>query len=810
MKPELDFILNWFTKKNWTPLDFQIQTWQAQLAGKSGLVHASTGTGKTYAAYLAALAKLAISPKKGLQILYLSPLKALSRDIEKALLAPIEDLDLPFRVEARTGDTSQAKRAKQKKNAPEILITTPESLAILLSNYESGQLLDQLDTVIVDEWHELLGSKRGTLTELCLARLRSQNSALKSWALSATVSNLKEAAKSAVGVGIIPEIIVGSQRKQTEIEVLMPDDLSLSPHYGLNLIEKLKTYLSPHSSHLVFTNTRHQAENWYQGLQAALPEFAGRIGLHHGSLDKKLREKVEQGLSSGEYKIVVATSSLDLGVDFAPVDHVYQIGSPKAVSRLLQRAGRSGHSPGKTSRLTFIPSHTFELLEITAAKRALKQGVIEARHPIRAPLDVLAQHLLTLACGGGFSPDAMFTEVRTTYAYQSLERKDFDWVLSFLTEGGATLKAYPEYHRIILRQGVYRIATPKLARLHRMNIGTIPSGALIELRSGRNQRLGSIDENYLSRLKPGDQFIFGGRALQFLRMRDLVAYVSVAKAKSVQIAQFSGSRLSLSDSLCEFIQILLDEFSTLDSSPGSDASQLSDLHALRPMLMLQARISAIPKLGETVVEFFESREGAHLFVYPFAGRAVHEGLASLIAYRMGKKTAGTFALSVNDYGLEILAQKDYPFALLWENELFSEANLTEDLKQSFNLGELSRRQFRDVAKISGLVVQNYPGRFKSARQLQSGSSLLFDVFKQYDPEHLLLKQAEAEALENYFDHDRLAKALTKLRTQRMKVVKLRHPSPFGVPLLYERLSSRISTETLTQRIQRIKEQWITA
>ena len=808
-----------FATRGWEPLAFQEKTWRAYAAGKSGLLQVPTGAGKTYAAVLGPLAQMIDEPAPGLKLLYLTPLRAVARDIEVAIKVAVSEIaaglepsqDTPFiRVESRTGDTKQSVKRKQLTNAPDILITTPESMSLMLSYKGSAKLFKHLRCVVVDEWHELISSKRGTQTELGLSRLRSLQPELKTWALSATIENTQEAAQAAVGLGVSPKIIKAKLKRKTVIESVLPEKVSTFPwagHLGSAMVGPLLDVLEIKRSTLIFTNTRRQAERWYQLLSSALPKHAEKIALHHGSVERKVRESIEAGLKNGTTRWVVATSSLDLGVDFQPVERVVQIGSPKSVARLLQRAGRSQHAPGGTSEVLFVPTNILQLLEVNALRQAIKAGVVEAREPQSKPYDVLAQHLVTLACGDGFVPDEVFEEVRTTAAYQSLNRDEFDELMKLAEFGGSSLSAYPDFHRIEYKVGKdevgrYHITSRKLAGRHRMSIGTITSNTAISLKFTNRRNIGSVDESFMAKLKPGDVFLFGGYSLEFVMMQDATAIVRKSKRPTTSTPSFGGASLPLSD--------LLGKYMLLEFERGqSSKNRPPEWDALRPVLETQARLSKLPSVSEILVERVNTREGKHLFLYPFEGRGVHEGLAALLALRMAKKLEGTFSFAVDEYGLEILAPKDYPLDDVFDVSLFNPENLAADLREGVNMSELARRQFRGVAQVAGLVFSGYPGSRKTGRQLQISTQTLYNVFREYEPNHPLLQQAEREVLEG-LNEDELGTTLKRLSELPLTVTTPRRPTPLGFPLVVTRLRSKLSNETLMTRVERMVKQWMKA
>lgn len=809
------FIDDWFSARGWTPFPFQRETWQAYQRGESGLIHAATGTGKTYAAWLSALIEwIDEHPERarwndlkspGLRVLWITPLRALAADTEGALLEPIRDLGMPWMVESRTGDTSSTVRTRQRRRLPAALVTTPESLSLLLAQTDAEHNFRDLRLIVVDEWHELLASKRGTQTELALARLRHWRPEARTWGLSATMGDLDIALRTLIGIAndVTGEVkrgrlIQGHEPKDIHIDSIIPSTMDRFPwagHLGLTLLPSVIETVERGRTALIFTNTRSQTELWYQAILDFKPEWAGEIALHHGSLDKKTREWVENGLRLGTLRCVVCTSSLDLGVDFSPVDIVIQVGSPKGIGRLLQRTGRSGHRPGAPSRVTCAPTHALEYLEIAAVRDAAAHGIIEARPPMEKPLDVLAQHLVTVGLGGGFEPDALFGEIRTAYAYRDLSRAEFDWTLDFTAHGGDALRAYPEYRRITAQDGTYRVEDKTIARTHRMSIGTILGDAMLNVQYIRGSQVGFAEESFLARLQPGDKFTLGGKILEFVRIREMTAWVRAASSKRGIVPRWFGGSLPLSSELTDAVREKLEE-----ARAGSYTSD--EMRAIRPILELQARWSSIPAGDQLLIERVRTREGHHLFFYPFEGRLVHEGLASLIAYRIGRMLPITFTISINDYGFELLSPDPAPIDDVLP-ALLSSDDLAQDILHSLNASELAKRQFREIARIAGLVMQRFPGGQKSARQLQASSSLLYDVFMKYDPDNLLLHQARREVLERQLEIKRLMRALEKITFGQIVLNDVKRPTPFAFPLLIERVRQTMTSEALADRVRKM-------
>ncbi len=776
-------------------------------AGRSGLLHATTGSGKTYAVALGALQRGLARPQPArgappLQVLWLTPMRALAADTTRALALPLADLAPPWTLGQRSGDTPAAERARQDKRFPTVLVTTPESLSLMLTRENAAQELGAVHTVVVDEWHELMGNKRGVQVQLALARLARWNPDLVVWGLSATLGNLDEAMRVLVGAREAT-LVQGRIDKSLVIDTLLPANpgrFSWGGHLGAQMQLPVVAEIERSSTTLVFTNTRSQAEIWYQLLLQERPDWAGLVALHHGSLDKAVREWVELGLKEGRLKAVVATSSLDLGVDFLPVERVLQIGSPKGIARLLQRAGRSGHAPGRPSRVTIVPTNTLELVEAAAARRAAKAGRIEQRTAPDKPLDVLVQHLVTVALGGGFEPESLFAEVRGAHAFRELTRAEFQWALDFVEKGGASLAVYPEYHRVALVDGLYRVPDRGIAKRHRLQVGTIVGDAAMQVKYLSGGKIGTIEESFIARLRPGDCFVFAGRVLEFIRTQDMAAYVKKATKSRGIVPSWAGGRMPLSTELADAVVELLAEAAQADWVRDADEPEMQ---AAAPMLATQMKLSRLPTPKTLLIERYRSREGEHLYLYPFAGRNVHLGLASLLAWRLAKHAPNTFSMSVNDHGFELLSAEPVDVSSLLDQRVFSAEPLLEDVLASLNSGELAQRRFREIARVSGLIFTGYPGAAKSTRQLQASSGLFYEVFRKYDAGNLLLTQAQAEVLSQELDIRRLAATLKRLSTRRIEFVELKAPSPFSLPLMVERFREKLSNEKLADRLERI-------
>ena len=799
---------DWFAARGWKVFPFQKAVWKAALAGQSGLLHANTGAGKTYAVWFAALLRGAQPGQKkasGLRVLWITPMRALAADTQRALEESSAALAPGWSIGARTGDTTSAERARQGRAMPSALITTPESLSLLLSHAAAQAQFAHLDTIIIDEWHELMGSKRGVQVQLALARLRAWRPDLVVWGLSATMGNLRQAQDVLLGVGQ-GTLVEGDLRKEIRVDSLIPANVSRFPwggHLGIAMLKPVIDEIEQFNATLVFTNTRSQSELWYQNILEARPDWAGLIALHHGSLDREVREWVETGLKKGELKAVICTASLDLGVDFLPVERVLQIGSAKGIARLLQRAGRSGHAPGRVSRVTLVPTNSLEILEAAGAKHAVAARNIEARLVPNKPFDVLVQHLVTVALGGGFRSDAMLAEVRSAWSYRHLTDEEWQWALDFVARGGQSLIAYPEYQRVVAdEEGVYRVPNVALGRRHRMGIGTIVSDSSMQVKYMSGGRIGSVEESFISRLKAGDHFLFGGRILEFIRVNEMTAFVKRATGARGAVTRWQGAKMPMSSELAHAALEQLRQ-AALGVFDGPE------MQALKPLLDIQQRWSALPTIDTLVIEAMTSREGHHLFVYPFAGRSVHMGLASLFAFRIARQQPITFSIAINDYGFELLSAEAVDWKKVFDAPngagvaLLSTDALLEDVLDSLNATQLSQQRFREVARIAGLVFQGYPGQPKSTRQVQASSSLFFEVFRKHDAANLLLTQAQREVMEQELELTRLRDTLTELHGRAVAFRQVPRATPFGFALMVERFREKLSTEKLSDRVARI-------
>jgi len=842
----------WFSDRGWAPMEFQRDAWAAFAAGKSGLLHAPTGLGKTLAAWFGPVMENWGGPD-ALRVLWITPLRALAADTVRSLQEPLAALGQSWTVASRTGDTAPSQRARLRKHGyPFCLVTTPESLSLMLSQEDARERFAGLTCVVCDEWHELLSTKRGVQTELGLARLRQFAPRLRTWGLSATIGNLEQALGVLLGAGRDDGVIVHSHaEKPVVIETLLPPTMEHFPwsgHLGTRMLGEVVRRIEAAATTLLFTNTRSQTEIWFQELLDAKPEWEPVLAMHHGSLEREVREEVEQRLREGTVKCVVCTSSLDLGVDFSPVEQVMQLGSPKGIARLLQRAGRSGHRPGAVSRVLGVPTNAFELVEFAAARDALAAGKIEARRPLRLPLDVLLQHLVTIAVGEGFYSADLLAEVRSTHAYAELPDREWAWLLTFITTGGA-LRAYPQYQKAVVDEvGRYKVLDPRVARLHRMSIGTIVSDTAVSLRLVSGRRLGTVEEWFISRLKPGQMFIFGGRRLELVRHHGLTATVKPATRKNArgQIPSWQGGKSPLSTELAAAVGLKLLEFresvgaadrgvafqaaSRVTGNARSleniaaDAASLPapgekrpptrgregnatsgdpEMELVAPILLLQQQWSVLPAPDELLIEHTRTRDGHHLYVYPFAGRLVNEGLGMLVAYRMARGEARSIQVTPNDYGCELHSATAMTFDADAWRALLSPDHLLDDLFGCLNTAELGRHQFREVARVAGLVLQGFPGSPKTTRALQVSSGLLYDVFAKYDPDNLLLAQAQREVLERQLEFSRLQATLAALQKKQLILQPCDRLSPMAFPLWADGISSHLSTEDFATRLERM-------
>ncbi|MCO6149229.1 ligase-associated DNA damage response DEXH box helicase [Flavobacterium sp. NRK1] len=802
---------DWFDKQGWKPFPFQTQTWQAYLQGKNGLLNAPTGSGKTYALWMpVVLDYIKKNPdyktkhKPGLKAIWITPLRALSVEIKQAAERVANDLETGLTVGIRSGDTTSAERSRQKTKMPDLLVTTPESMQLLMASKGYDTIFKNCNAIIIDEWHELLGTKRGVQTELALSRLKTIAPKMRIWGISATIGNLQQAMEVLLGPeseALKNSVMVRAHiNKKINVMSIIPEKMDTYPwrgHMGLHLVDEVADIIKKSRTTLIFTNVRGQCEIWYQALLEKHPEFAGDMAMHHGSIGRETRQWVEQAIRDEQLKAVVCTSSLDLGVDFAPVETVIQIGGPKGVARFLQRAGRSGHRPGQESNIFFLATHAIELVEASALRRAVQETVVEDRIPYLNSWDVLVQYLITLAVSDGFYPAEIFNEVKSTFCYQGVTFDEWQWVLNFITRGSQSLQAYDEYKKVeIESDGLFKVNSRAVALRHRMQMGTIVGDAVMNVKYLGGGYIGSIEEWFISKLSPGDIFIFAGRKLELYRIKNMEVLVKKANpGAKAQHASWMGGRMTLSAQMSELLRNELYAANTNNMSV--------EMQALFPVFERQRKESIIPDSGQFLIETFKTREGYHTIFYPFEGRFVHEALASLMAYRISLLTPITFSLAYNDYGFELLSDKEIDIQEVLDNNLLSPQHLHYDLQQSLNATEMARRKFRDIAVIAGLVFTGYPGKVVKTKHLQSSSQLIFEVFRDHEPENLLFQQAYRETFEHQLEEGRLLTVLERIKQQEIIWKQCDKPTPFSFPLITDRLRERLSSETLAERIKKM-------
>jgi ATP-dependent helicase Lhr and Lhr-like helicase len=801
----------WFHRQGWKPFPFQTQTWTAFLQGKNGLLNAPTGSGKTYALWLPIILNyIKKNPNyktkhtPGLKAIWITPLRSLSVEIKQAAERVVDDLDIKMTVGIRSGDTTAGERAKQKEKMPDLLVTTPESLQLLLAAKGYDKIFGNCTAIVIDEWHELLGTKRGVQTELALSRLKKIAPDLRIWGISATIGNLQQAQEVLLGVDseayhnsvLIKAVIT----KKIKVVSIIPEKMETYPwrgHMGLHLIDEVAKIVKASKTTLIFTNVRSACEIWFQRLLEKYPEFAGEMAMHHGSISRETRLWVEQAIRDEELKVVVCTSSLDLGVDFAPVETIIQVGGPKGVARFMQRAGRSGHQPGKESVIYFLATHAIELIEASALKKAAEHNIIEDRIPYLNSWDVLVQYLNTLAVSDGFFADEIFEEVKGTFCYQAMTQENWNWILNFITNGSQSLQAYDEFKKVEIEEnGRFKINSRLIAMHHRMQIGTIIGDSVLNVKYMTGGYLGTIEEWFITKLKPGDTFVFAGKRLELFKIRNMQVLVRKADPKKVsKVVSWMGGRMALSAQMSELMRQELYRANTDNLSP--------ELKALKPLFERQRRESIVPNADEFLIETFKTREGYHAIFYPFEGRFVHEALASLLAYRISLLLPISFSLAYNDYGFELLSDQEIDMQNVLDNNLFSTEYVHHDLQKSLNSTEMARRKFRDIAIIAGLVFTGFPGKMVKAKHLQSGSQLLFEVFRDYEPDNLLFQQAYRETFEHQLEEGRLIMALERIQNQEIVWKSCKKPTPFSFPVITDRLREKLSSETLAERIKKM-------
>lgn len=762
----------WFKAKGWRLRDHQAAMLEAAEAGRDALLIAPTGAGKTLAGFLPSLVALAGQPTDKLHTLYVSPLKALGTDIARNLQIPMADMGLSVSVETRSGDTPANRRARQKEMPPNILLTTPESLLLLLSQENSADYFASLSCVVVDEIHALAGTKRGDQLSLCIARLR-RLSPTRVVGLSATVAH-PEAIRQFVGPKA--RLVQAEDGAPPHVTMALPDvEIPWSGHMGLKAAELVLEKIAGAAMSIVFVNTRAQAELLFAAIwkhnSQNLP-----IAIHHGSLDIAQRRKVEAAMAEGRLRAVIATSSLDLGIDWGGVDQVLQIGAPKGVSRLLQRLGRANHRLDEPSRAILVPANRFEVLECEAAMAGVREKALDGDPPRPGGLDVLAQHIMGMACSGRFLPDDLYREVVSTASYADLPRQDFDDVLRFVEDGGYALAAYERYRKLFRdSEGFVYPASAKVAQYFRMNIGTIVEAPMIKLRlvgkrGGFGVGLGEVEEYFVNQLVPGDSFIFAGRVLKFLRLRENVAEVVEAPGKEPKVPAYAGARLPLTTNLASRVRAMLHDPSCWGAFPEQ----------VQEWLTLQKRRSRLPGPNGLLVETFPRNGRWFMVVYAFEGRNAHQTLGLLLTKRMERAGYAPIGFVATDYVLATWSAYR-PERI---DQLFQEDMLGDDLEEWMETSSLLRRSFRQVAVIAGLIPRQLPGAEKNRRQVTVNSDLIYDVLRKHQPDHVLIRATRADATHGLIDLSRIAAVLRRAEGRITHMV-LSRVSPLAVPVLLE-------------------------
>ncbi len=763
----------WFRARGWAPHGHQLDMLAAAEAGASALLIAPTGGGKTLAGFLPSLVDLAESPHEGLHTLYISPLKALAVDIHRNLTQPIEEMGLAIACETRTGDTPQSKRQRQRRRPPGILMTTPESLALLLSYYDAPQVFGTLKCVVIDELHAFAGTKRGDLLALGLARLQTLSPKCRRVGLSATVHDPDWLAAwlspTATPAGV--RRVIGRDGAEAVVEILTTQEqLPWSGHMAVHALAEVYQRIRRAGTTLVFVNTRAQAEIVFQELWH-LNDDALPIALHHGSLAVEQRRKVEAAMAAGKLRAVVATSSLDLGIDWAAVDLVVQVGAPKGSARLLQRIGRANHRLDQPSRALLVPANRFEVLECRAALEAVKARSLDGDAPRPGGLDVLSQHILGTACAGPFDAATLYREIISAFPYKHLIQKDFDRTLDFVATGGYALKSYERYRRLSVdKEGFYRVANIAHVKRYRMNVGTIVEAPVLKVRLRNGRVLGEVEEYFVNGLLPGDSFIFAGQLLAFEGLRENTAVVSRAVGGDPKVPVYAGGRLPLSTHLAERVRDILEH-----PEAGHDLPP-----AVAEWLRLQRWRSQLPPADGLLVESFPRADKEFLVAYCFEGRNAHQTLGMLLTRRMERAGLSPLGFVATDYVIAVWSLK----AADDMDALFDEDMLGDDLEEWMAESSMLRRTFRNVAVIAGLIEARAPGQEKSGRQVTFNADLIYDVLRKHEPDHILLQATRADAAGGLTDIGRLAEMLKRVKG-RIRHRRLDRISPLAVPVLLE-------------------------
>ncbi|MGE0409963.1 MAG: ligase-associated DNA damage response DEXH box helicase [Amphiplicatus sp.] len=776
-------IEDWFSSRGWRPRPHQLECLAAAREKRSCLVIAPTGAGKTLAGFLPSLVDLAAGgAREGVHTLYISPLKALAVDIARNLAAPVKEMNLSISIETRTGDTPPSRRQRQKYRPPDILLTTPEQVALLLANKDAGRLFAGLKAVVIDELHAVVNGKRGHLLALGLARLRRHAPELRATGLSATVP-----APAPLLDFLIPQnegaeparLIRAEGGARPSVRVLDSDSpIPWAGHSARHAFREVYEAIRASKLTLVFVNTRSQAERAFEALWRMNDDNLP-IALHHGSLDVERRRKVEAAMTRGALRAVVATSTLDLGVDWGDVDLVIQMGAPKGASRLTQRIGRANHRMDEPSSALLIPGNRFEVLECLAAKEAIDEGALDGEAPGEGALDVLAQHVLGMACAAPFDPDALYREIVSAAPYARLSRAVFEEILAFVATGGYALNAYDRFKRVVkTKEGLYRVRSPEVAQRYRMNVGTIVEAPAftIRLAAGKPMRagrkLGTVEEWFVEGLAPGDTFLFAGEILRFLGIEGTDALVARAPGEDPRIPTWNGGKFPLTTYLADRVRRMIHDVARWPSLPDP----------LRDWLETQREASLIPAPDQLLVETFPHRNRFFLVCYPFDGRLAHQTLGTLLTRRLERLGVQPLGFVPGEYSLSVWGRKD--MSGLDMADLFAEDMLGEDLENWLQDSMVMKRTFRNCAVIAGLIERRYPGQEKTGRQISFSSDLLYDVLKEHEPNHVLLKAAWADAAGGYLDLKRLSGLLARAKG-RLVHAGLDRVSPLAVPVMLE-------------------------
>ena len=759
----------WFAGRGWRPHDHQLALLEAAHRGQSALLIAPTGGGKTLAGFLPSLCELMADDPGQLHTLYISPLKALAVDVARNLTTPISEMGLDISVETRTGDTPPAKRRRQRTSPPAMLLTTPEQLSLLLAYADADRFFARLRCVIIDELHALTGSKRGDLLSLAIARLGSLAPGLRRVGLSATVAD-PQALRAYLAPGEDVQLVTAGGGARPEIGILASQEhVPWSGHSARHALGEIYAAIGKARTALVFVNTRSQAEFVFQTLWRINDDNLP-IALHHGSLDVGQRRKVEAAMTRGDLRAVVCTSTLDLGIDWDDVDLVIQIGAPKGLSRTVQRIGRANHRMDEPSRALLVPANRFEVLECQAARLAMGDGELAGPPPKHGGLDVLAQHILGMACAAPFSADTLYAEVRNAAPYADLERGDFDRVLDFVATGGYALRAYERYRRIRQTDGLWRVSHPRIARQYRLNVGTIVAAPMLKVRLKGGRNLGEIEEHFIEQLVAGDTFVFAGEILRFEALREMTAIVTRAASDEPMIPAYQGGKFPLSTFLAARVRRLLADRRAHADLPKQVADWLG----------LQAWRSVLPKEGDLLVETFPRNGKHYLVAYPFEGRLAHQTLGMLVTKRMERAGLRPLGFVASEYSLAVWSLRP----VTNPDELFDEDMMGDDLDAWLAETAMLKRSFRAVAIIAGLIETRYPGQEKTRRQITVASDLIYDVLRSHQPDHILLRAAWDDAATGLLDIRRLGDMLRRVRGHIVHR-DLERVSPLAVPILLD-------------------------